>query len=100
MAELLAAPISGTFPRARTSRFLPPVVSDLIGIRERKYLDATGLVHGNLFVFHSKSEHLRRLLFVLELAVSALVFLAILNGYQFSSANADLDHAGESKRRG
>ena len=44
LAELLAAPISGTFPRARTSRFLPPVVSDLIGIRERKYLDATGLV--------------------------------------------------------
>ena len=50
--------------------------------------------HGNLFVFHSKSGHLRCLLFVLELAVSALVFLAILNGYQFFSANTDLDHAG------
>ncbi len=50
--------------------------------------------HGNLFVFHTKSEHLRRLLFVLELAISASVFLAILNGYAFFRANADLDHAG------
>ena len=44
LAALLAAPVSGTFPRARTSRFFPPVVADLIGIQERKYLDATGLV--------------------------------------------------------
>jgi len=44
LLELLLAPVSGTFPRARTSRIFPPVVSDLIGIRDRKYLDATGLV--------------------------------------------------------
>lgn len=45
-------------------------------------------------MFHAKSEYLRRLLFVLELAVSAFVFLAILNGYQFFNVNVSLDQAG------
>ena len=45
-------------------------------------------------MFHTKSEHLRQLLFVLELAVSAFVFLAILNGYQFFGADISLDYAG------
>ena len=43
-AAVTEALVSGTFPRPGTSSLFPPVVPDLIGIRERKYFDATGLV--------------------------------------------------------
>ncbi|MGH9723151.1 MAG: hypothetical protein ACRD8O_23310 [Bryobacteraceae bacterium] len=36
--------VAGTFPRPGTSPLFPPVVPDLIGIRDRKYFDATGLI--------------------------------------------------------
>jgi hypothetical protein len=35
----------GVFPRPATSLFFPPKTPDLIGIADRKYLDATGLTH-------------------------------------------------------
>ena len=43
MTHLAAVP-RGVMMRQGTDAFLPPKIPDLIGIRDRKYLDATGLV--------------------------------------------------------
>lgn len=43
MANVRAAIPPGVFARQGTSPFSPPHIPDLIGIKDRKYLDATGL---------------------------------------------------------
>lgn len=43
MAAVLATIPPGVFARQGTSPFSPPHIPDLIGIKDRKYLDATGL---------------------------------------------------------
>lgn len=45
LATLLEAIPPGVCARQGTSPFYPPRIPDLIGIRDRRYLDSTGLVH-------------------------------------------------------
>jgi len=44
-------------------------------------------------MFHKKSEHLRRLLLVLDLSLSALVFLIVLQGYALIFPDRSLDRS-------